>query len=98
MIESSNEYVNYRIEQSADLFEDAVLLATNKRWRSCVNRLYSSSFHLINALLFKDGITPKSHDGLKTKFLQLYVKTNLILNMENYIQGLLTGGKRVITP
>lgn len=78
MIESSNEYVNYRIERSAELFEDAVLLATNKRWRSCVNRLYYSSFHLINALLFKDGITPKSHDGLKTKFLQLYVKTNLI--------------------
>lgn len=33
---------------------------------------------MINALLFQEGINAKSHDGLKTKFLQLYVKTNLI--------------------
>ena len=43
-----------------------------------MNRLYYSCFHLINALLFQDGITAKSHDGLKTKFLQQYIKTNLI--------------------
>lgn len=78
MTGTGEEYIKYRIERSNELFEDAVLLAANRRWRSSVNRLYYSSFHLINALLFKDGITAKSHDGLKTKFMQLYVKTNLI--------------------
>ena len=70
MIGSREDYIRYRIDRSIEIFEDAILLAENKRWRSCVNRLYYSSFHLINALLFQDGITAKSHDGLKTKFLQ----------------------------
>lgn len=78
MTGSQNDYIQYRIDRSVELFQDARLLAENQRWRSCVNRLYYSSFHLINALLFQEGISAKSHDGLKTKFLQLYVKTNLI--------------------
>ena len=75
---SQNDYLQYRIERSNELFQDAKLLAENKRWRSCVNRLYYSSFHLISALLSLDGITTKSHDGLKTKFLQSYIKTSFI--------------------
>ena len=78
MTGSQNDYILYRIDRSVELFQDAILLAENKRWRSCVNRLYYSSFHLINALLFQEGINVRTHDGLKTKFLQLYVKTNLI--------------------
>ena len=78
MTDSENDYIHYRLDRSVELFQDARLLAENKRWRSCVNRLYYSSFHLINALLFQEGINAKSHDGLKTKFFQLYVKTNLI--------------------
>ena len=78
MTGSKEDYIQYRLDRSIEIFQDAQLLAENKRWRSCVNRLYYSSFHLINALLFIDGINAKSHDGLKSKFLQLYVKTNLI--------------------
>lgn len=43
-----------------------------------MNRLYYSSFHLVDALLSLDGIASKTHEGLKTKFLQNYIKTNLI--------------------
>ena len=78
MTGSQKDYIQYRIDRSAELFQDAKLLADNKRWRSCVNRLYYSSFHLINGLLSLDGINTKSHDGLKTKFLQIYIKTNAI--------------------
>ena len=38
------DYINYRVERSVELFEDALLLAQNKRWKSCVNRLYYSAF------------------------------------------------------
>jgi uncharacterized protein (UPF0332 family) len=75
---SQEDYIQYRVERSNEIFQDAVLLAKNNRWRSCVNRLYYSVFHLINALLFLDGINAKSHDGLKSMFLQHYIKTNLI--------------------
>ncbi len=78
MTNSQADYIRYRLKRSAEIFQDARLLAENERWRSCINRLYYSSFHLISALLSLDGIITKSHDGLKTKFLQLYVKPGLI--------------------
>lgn len=78
MMGSQDDYIQYRLDRSEEIFQDAQLLAENKRWRSCINRLYYYSFHLVSALMFQDGITPKSHDGLKTKFLQHYIKTNKI--------------------
>lgn len=78
MTGSQKEYIQYRLDRSSEIFDDAILLANNQRWRSCVNRLYYSSFHLVSALLSLDGVTTKSHDGLKTRFLQLYIKTNII--------------------
>ena len=58
MTGSGEDYIKYRIDRSIETFEDAMLLAENERWRSCVNRLYYSSFHLVNGLLYKVGITP----------------------------------------
>jgi uncharacterized protein len=78
MTGSQQDYILYRIDRSAELFEDAKLLSDNNRWRSCVNRLYYSSFHLVDALLTLDNISAKTHEGLKTKFLQLYIKTGKI--------------------
>lgn len=78
MTGSQEDYINYRIAKSAELFDDAKLLAENNRWHSCVNRLYYSSFHLVDALLTLDNITTKTHEGLKIKFLQLYIKTGKI--------------------
>ncbi len=75
MTGSQQDYIQYRIDRSAELFDDAKLLSDNKRWRSCVNRLYYSSFHLVDAILTLDNISTKTHEGLKTKFLQLYIKT-----------------------
>jgi uncharacterized protein (UPF0332 family) len=75
MNQSQADYIQYRIEKSSEFFKDAQLLAENSRWQSCVNRLYYSCFHLIDALLSLDGISAKTHEGLKTKFLQLYIKT-----------------------
>ncbi|MDO5523702.1 MAG: HEPN domain-containing protein [Bacteroidia bacterium] len=75
---SGKNYIEYRLARSAEVFQDAKLLAENKRWRSCVNRLYYSCFHSVNALLYLDGLNPKSHNGQKTKFLQLYIKTHRI--------------------
>ena len=78
MISSHADYVRYRLDRSSEIFQDAILLSNNKRWRSCVNRLYYSSFHLVSALLSLDGVNTKSHDGLKTRFFQLYIQSNQI--------------------
>lgn len=75
---SHEDYIKYRVAKSDEIFQDALLLAENKRWNSCVNRLYYSIFHLVSALLHLNGIDTKSHDGLKTQFLLNYVKTKLV--------------------
>ncbi len=78
MTGSQEDYIKSRIDRSNEIFDDAKLLAKNNRWRSCVNRLYYSSFHLVDALMTLDNITTKTHEGLKTKFFQLYIKSGKI--------------------
>lgn len=72
------DYINYRIAKSRSVFDDALLLAENERWNSCVNRLYYSSFYLISALLYKTGVKAETHNGVKTQFNLLYIKTGLL--------------------
>lgn len=69
------DYIDYRVLKSNEVFEDAKLLATNQRWNSCVNRLYYSSFHLVSALLFKYDIKSETHNGAKTQFNLYFIKT-----------------------
>ncbi len=78
MMTNDHEYISYRIARARELMADDELLSRNERWRSGVNRLYYASFQLIGALLFKEKITTKTHEGLKTKFFQLFIKTGKI--------------------
>lgn len=78
MTGTKKDYINYRIRKSDEIFEDAVLLATNKRWNSCVNRLYYSSYYLASALLYKNQIKAETHNGVKTQLFLNYVKTDLL--------------------
>ena len=75
MTELKEDYINYRISKSIEIFEDAELLAQNERWNSCVNRLYYSSYYLASALLYKNNIKVKTHNGIKTQLFLNYVKT-----------------------
>lgn len=72
------DYINYRVLKSNEVFEDAKLLANNHRWNSSVNRLYYSSFHLVSALLYKYDIKSETHNGAKTQFNLHFIKTGMI--------------------
>jgi uncharacterized protein (UPF0332 family) len=71
---TKEDYINYRISKSEEIYNDAILLAKNERWNSCVNRLYYSSFFLVSALLYKNEIKAETHNGVKTQFFLNYVK------------------------
>ena len=43
-----------------------------------VNRCYYAYFWLAKALLFKKDIFVKTHNGVKSKFSELYIKTGII--------------------
>lgn len=78
MTGTKDDYINYRINKSTEIYDDAILLAANKRWNSCVNRLYYSSYYLASALLYKNDIKAETHNGVKTQFFLKYVKTGLL--------------------
>jgi len=75
MAGTKQDYINYRIEKSDETYQDAILLANNERWNSCVNRLYYSSYYLISALLYQHSIKAETHKGIKTQFFLHFVKT-----------------------
>lgn len=74
---AKQEYISYRIEKSAEIYQDAVLLAENERWNSCINRLYYSSFYLVSALLYQHDIKAETQNGAKTQFFLHFVKKRL---------------------
>ncbi len=47
---TKEDYIIYRIEKSNEVFEDAILLAKNERWNSCVNRLYYSIYYIASVM------------------------------------------------
>jgi uncharacterized protein (UPF0332 family) len=75
---AKEDYINYRILKSSEIFEDAIILANNERWNSCINRLYYSSYHLASALLFKNEIKAETHNGVKTQLFLNFVKDGLL--------------------
>lgn len=78
MAGTKEDYINYRIAKSSEIFDDAVLLAQNGRWNSCINRLYYSSYYLASALLFKNDINAETHNGVKTQLFLKFVKDGII--------------------
>jgi len=75
---SREDYIDYRVNKSKEIFEDVVLLADHQRWNSCVNRLYYSCFYLVSALLFKHSFKAETHNGAKTQFNLHFIKAGII--------------------
>jgi uncharacterized protein (UPF0332 family) len=75
---TKEDYINYRVQKSQEIFDDALLLLNNQRWNSCVNRLYYSSFHLVSALLYKNELKHETHNGVKTQLNLHFVKNQLV--------------------
>ncbi len=73
----SKDLIKYRIERAKETFEDAKLLAEKHRWNSAINRLYYAAFYAITALLLKENHKSTTHNGVKTKFSEQFIKTGL---------------------
>lgn len=78
IVENRDDYINYRFQRAIESFEEALILAENKRWNAVVNRLYYSSFYAVIALLLKNNIETNTHDGARTQFGLFFIKTGKI--------------------
>lgn len=72
------DYIEYRFKKAEESFDDAIILAENKKWNTVVNRLYYSCFYAVFALLLKNEINTQTHDGARTQFGLHFIKTGLI--------------------
>lgn len=51
--------------KSYELLAEAEDIFDLKFYNTCINRLYFSSFFMVNALLLKNGFKPKTHSGVR---------------------------------
>jgi uncharacterized protein (UPF0332 family) len=77
-IDNREDYIRYRLQRAEESYEDALILAENQRWNAVVNRLYYACFYAVIALLLKNNIETRSHDGTRTQFGLHFIKTGLI--------------------
>jgi len=77
-IGSRDDYIKYRFQRAEESFDDALLLAENKKWNTVVNRLYYSCFYAVIALLLKHNIETRTHEGARTQFGLNFIKPALI--------------------
>ena len=72
------ELIHHRREKAAYILEDARILFEKKRFYSCVNRIYYACFYEVMALMIRDEFKSSKHTGVKSFFLQQYVKTGKV--------------------
>lgn len=75
MTGTKNDPINYRLARAKETFEDARLLAEKQRWNSGINRLYYAAYYAVTALLLNGGFQTTTHNGVKTKFSEHFIKT-----------------------
>jgi len=75
MTGTKSDLVHYRLERAKETYQDALLLRESERWNSVINRLYYAAFYAVTALLLDSDINPATHNGVKSNFSALFIKT-----------------------
>lgn len=74
----NNDYIQFLLGKSREVYFDAILLFEQGRYISVVSRLYYSCFYAVSALNLKNGHESKTHSGQKTLLNLHFVKTAII--------------------
>ena len=78
MEQGNEEMIIAQIEKAIEKLNAAKSLLKEGFVDDAISRAYYCIFHSASALLFADGITVKTHDGLKTMFGLHFVKTGKV--------------------
>jgi uncharacterized protein (UPF0332 family) len=80
--EERKEVVRYRIGKAKNTFSEIALLTNNALWHNAANRLYYACYYGVTALLIKNGIETKTHQGVSNQFGFHFVKTEVFSQKE----------------
>lgn len=75
---SRQALIEYRLERAYNTYSDAVAAFEKGSYNSAVNRLYYACFYAVLALLIKDRIEAKTHEGVKRMFCLNYISNKKI--------------------
>jgi len=77
-IGNKEDYIKYRFHRAEETFDEALILAEKEKCNAVLNRLYYSCFYAVISLLLKNNIETQTHDGARTQFGLIFVKTGKI--------------------
>jgi uncharacterized protein (UPF0332 family) len=75
---NKGDLVQYRLEKAQSTIKEAKVLAVQRLWSGVVNRLYYSCFYAVIALLAINEITARTHNGVRSAFFKLYIKSGIL--------------------
>ena len=70
--------VTYRLENAQKTLGEIENLVALKYFNTAANRMYYACYYAASALLIANGITTKSHDGVKQMFGLHFIKTGVL--------------------
>ena len=69
-----------RLNNARQTLEDAKIIANNKLWKACANRLYYACHYAASALMIRFGFEAKTHTGIIRLLGLNFIAKNLISN------------------
>lgn len=72
------EIVLFRMEKAESTYREALVCLKENLVNASANRLYYSAYYAIAALLIANGISARTHNGIKSMFAAHFIKTKLI--------------------
>lgn len=76
--EDRKEVVLYRLEKSQRSYEEAVTNIQHGYAEIVANRLYYAAYYAVTAFLIANGITVRTHSGVRSMFGLHLIRTKLI--------------------
>ena len=73
-----DDLINYRLDKAQTTLLEAKSLADLEFWSGTVNRLYYSCFYAVIALLAKGDMSARTHNGIRSEFFRLYIKSGIL--------------------
>ncbi len=72
------DLIKYRLDKAYTTLNEAKNLFESGFWSGSANRLYYSCFYAVIALQAKDGVTARTHNGVRTEFFKRYIKSKIL--------------------
>lgn len=83
--ENKQGAIKEELERAESSSKAAILLASKGFYSDAVSRLYYFVYHSAKALLFSEGLEPRSHEGLLRLVGQHFVKKGVLTPQDSHV-------------